>query len=160
MRLRACQAPMSRRAEHAQVSRAPHGSALSGGQRGLRIVARARRLVGVRFRPQGRSASTGLDCVGLAAAALRIEAPPAGYALRGGSAERLEDGLRSAGLRPVAAARAGDLLVLALGAGQLHLAIFTGDGLVHADAGLRRIVERPGAPPWPVLSAWRLKWRR
>lgn len=126
----------------------------------LRIVVRARRLVGVRFRPQGRNAATGLDCIGLAAAALRVAPPPADYALRGGSMARLEARLRGAGLRPVAPARAGDLLILAAGAGQLHLAIWTGDGLIHADAGLRRIVERPGPAPWPLLAAWRLTWRR
>lgn len=129
-------------------------------RRAEKIVARARDLVGVRFRPQGRVAATGLDCIGLAAAALRLEVPPAGYRLRGGSIEKLDEGLRAAGLRPVGEARAGDLLVLAVGAGQLHLAIFTGDGIVHADAGLRRIVERPGPAPWPLLGAWRLKWRR
>lgn len=128
-------------------------------RRAERIVARARKLVGVRFRPQGRSREIGLDCIGLVAAALRVEAPPADYALRGGSAAQLDAGLRAAGLRPVAAARAGDVLVLAAGAGQLHLAIFTGEGLIHADAGLRRIVERPGPAPWPVLGSWRLKWR-
>lgn len=125
-----------------------------------RIVARARALVGVRFRPQGRDPAAGLDCIGLAAASLRVKAPAAGYALRGGSPAQLEEGLRAAGLRPVRAARAGDLLVLAAGAAQLHLAIWTGTGIVHADAGLRRIVERPGPPPWPLLRAWRLKWRR
>jgi len=126
-------------------------------RRAERIIARARRLVGIRFRPQGRDAATGLDCIGLAAAALRVEAPPAGYALRGGALTTLEDGLRAAGLRPVGEARAGDLLALAAGAGQLHLAIFTGEGIVHADAGLRRIVERPGPAPWPVLGVWRMR---
>jgi len=150
---------MSRRTEHAQASRAPHGSALSGGQGDLRILARARRLIGVRFRPQGRSAETGLDCIGLAAAALRATDVPRDYALRGGSAARLAEGLAAAGLRPVKSGRPGDLLVMAAGAGQLHLGIFTGDGLIHADAGLRRVVERPGEPPWPVLSIWRMKWR-
>ncbi|HST35844.1 MAG TPA: peptidoglycan endopeptidase [Allosphingosinicella sp.] len=130
------------------------------GRRADLIVARARRLVGVRFRPQGREAAAGLDCIGLAAAALGIEAPPADYALRGGLKAKLEEGLRAAGLRPVAAARAGDLLVLVAGAGQLHLAIWTGGGLIHADAALRRIVERPGPAPWPLLGVWRLKWRR
>lgn len=133
------QRPMSRRAE--------------------RIVARARGLVGVRFRPQGRIAATGLDCIGLAAVALRVEAPPAGYTLRGGSLKRLASGLRAAGLRPANEAEKGDLLVFGVGAGQLHLAVFTGAGIVHADAGLRRIVERPGPAPWPVLGTWRLKWR-
>ena len=49
----------------------------------------------------------------------------------------------------------GDLLMMRTGPGQLHLGIWTGAGLVHADAGLRRVVERPGAPPWPVLGCWR-----
>jgi len=33
--------------------------------------------------------------------------------------------------------------------------VWTGDALVHADLGLGRVVERPGAPPWPVLGGWR-----
>ena len=37
--------------------------------RGHRIARRARSLVGVRFRPQGRDPMLGLDCVGAAAAA-------------------------------------------------------------------------------------------
>jgi len=124
------------------------------------VVARARALTGVRFRPQGRSAETGLDCVGLVAAALGAGGVPADYALRGGSAAKLGDGLRAAGLRPAGIARAGDVLVLAAGPAQLHLGIFTGAGLIHADAGLRRIVERPGEAPWPVLGIWRATWRR
>lgn len=121
-----------------------------------RIVARARRLIGVRFRPQGRSAETGLDCLGLAAAALRVAEVPRDYSLRGGSEARLAQGLAAAGLRPITKARPGDLMVMAAGAGQLHLGLFTGAGIVHADAGLGRVVERPGEPPWPVLSIWRL----
>ena len=49
----------------------------------------------------------------------------------------------------------GDVLLALAGPGQLHLAIWTGDGVIHADAMLRRVVERPGAPPWPVVSVWR-----
>jgi len=122
--------------------------------RGAEIVARARALTGTRFRPQGRSAD-GLDCIGLAAAALGVGLVPGDYTLRSGSRRRLEAGLRAAGLQPVETAEAGDLLLLAAGAGQLHLAVFTGTGIVHADAGLRRIVERPGPVRWPLLSAWR-----
>jgi len=118
-------------------------------------VARARALVGVRFRPQGRSGAAGLDCVGLAAAALGVEAPRADYRLRGGSAAELEAGLQRAGLRPAPGPRPGDLLMMRSGPQQLHLGVWTGDGIVHADAGLRRVVERPGPPPWPVLGCWR-----
>ncbi len=55
----------------------------------------------------------------------------------------------------VAAWRAAELLLMRSGPGQLHLGIWTGDALVHADAGIGRVVARPGVPPWPVLAAWR-----
>jgi hypothetical protein len=37
----------------------------------------------------------------------------------------------------------------------LHLAIHSGAGFIHADLSLRRTVETPGAPRWPVIAAWR-----
>lgn len=117
-------------------------------------AARARALIGTRFRPQGRSRH-GLDCVGLAAAALGLGEARRDYGLRGGDLAALEAGLGDAGLRRVEAKMAGDVIVLRAGPGQLHLGVWTGDGLVHADAGLRRVVERPGAPPWPIVSIWR-----
>jgi len=123
--------------------------------RGEEVVAAARELVGTRFRPQGRSREEGVDCVGLVAAALGRERVRGDYALRGGSAAALAGELRAAGLERAAAAAAGDVLVLRAGPGQLHLGIWTGAGLIHADAGLRGVVERPGAAPWPVIAIWR-----
>ena len=120
-----------------------------------RVVGRARALVGVPFRPQGRSREAGLDCIGVAAAALAVASVRCDYRLRGGSLRELEAALAEAGLRPARRWAPGDLLVLSPGAEQLHLGIWTGGGLVHADAGLRRVVERPGPPPWPVLGIWR-----
>ena len=93
-----------------------------------RVEAAARALVGVRFRLHGRGATHGLDCVGLVAAATGRAAPTG----KGG--------------------RSGDE---AREAAQLHLAIRVSDGIVHADAGLRRVAWRPGAPPWPVLGYWK-----
>ncbi|MGE0180224.1 MAG: NlpC/P60 family protein [Sphingomonas sp.] len=125
------------------------------------IVARARILIGTPFRPQGRS-ETGLDCVGLVAAALNVDAP-ADYPVRGGSVAQLAAALATAGLRRVRARRPGDMLAMRSGPEQLHLGIWTGDGIIHADARLRRAVERPGEPQWPVLGIWRLRsgtWRR
>ena len=123
------------------------------------VVATARALIGARFRPQGRSPA-GLDCVGLVAAALGAEGVPRDYALRGGSPARLDEELAKAGLGRADSARAGDVLVMKAGAAQLHLGIFTGAGLIHGDVGLRRVVERPGAIPWPILSIWRRReWR-
>ena len=118
------------------------------------VAERARALIGTRFRPQGRGPD-GLDCVGLAAAALGLGATRRDYLLRGGDLAALEAGLAEAGLRPVDEKIAGDVIVLRSGPGQLHLGVWTGEGLVHADAGLRRVVERPGAPQWPIVSIWR-----
>lgn len=129
-------------------------------------IARARALVGARFVPHGRVPEEGLDCVGLAAAALGLALPPARYALRCGGMAVLTPQLRAAGLTEVRASAPGDVLVLAAGPGQLHLGIWTGGSLVHADAGLRRVVERPAPLPWPLVGAWRLPeeeeptWRR
>lgn len=119
------------------------------------IIARARALIGVRFRPQGRTAAEGLDCIGLAALAIDARNVPRDYALRGSSDRRLAGALAAAGLAKVDDMGPGDLLVLMPGPAQLHLGIFTGSGLVHGDAGLRRVVERPLPLPWPVLGIWR-----
>ncbi|MET1113245.1 MAG: peptidoglycan endopeptidase [Allosphingosinicella sp.] len=127
--------------------------------RGIRIARRARALVGVRFRPQGRDPGAGLDCVGAAAAAAEVPAARLrrDYALRGQHLAVIEQGLGDLGCRrvPVEQAAAGDLLVCAAGPAQFHIVIRAWDSFVHADAGLRRVVERPLPVPWPVAGAWR-----
>jgi hypothetical protein len=124
-----------------------------------RALAAARRALGIRFRLHGRG-TDGLDCVGLAALAMRAEGfegeVPSGYALRRGDAAGVAAAIDAAGLVRGGDARAGDLLLLSSGPGQLHLAIDAGNGIVHADAMLRRVVERPGVPPWPVMGRWRV----
>lgn len=123
-------------------------------------MAAARRAVGTRFRLHGRDPATGLDCVGLAALALRAEGfegpVPSGYALRSGDAALVHRAVEAAGLAACSDARAGDLLLLRTGPGQLHFAIDVGSGIVHADAMLRRVVERPGMR-WPVIGRWRVR---
>lgn len=42
---------------------------------------------------------------------------------------------------------------------QLHLAVRTKQGFVHAHAGIRRVVETPGEPQWPLLGAYRKRRR-
>lgn len=123
------------------------------------VVAAARALVGVPFRLQGRTAEHGLDCVGLAALALGRMAPE-GYGLRSGDEARAGEWLRAAGLRRVTEGRAtggmpGDLALVRPGPFQLHVMIVVPGGHVHAHAGLRRVVEMPGASPWPVIGHWR-----
>ena len=126
--------------------------------RGGAVAAAARAMLGVRFRAQGRGAE-GVDCVGLVAVALAAGGyagpVPRGYRLRGGDPERVAAQLDRVLVRGDGE-QVGDLLLCASGPGQLHLAIRVEDGIVHADAGLRRVVERPGEVPWPLIGAWRL----
>lgn len=121
-----------------------------------RAVAAARDAVGVRFRLHGRDPAFGLDCVGLAALAARgagvSTAIPADYAIRSGDPSAAID---ATGLARTVAPSDGDLLLFAAGPAQFHLAVQVPGGIVHADAMLRRVVERPGVPPWPLVAAWR-----
>lgn len=125
------------------------------------VVAAARGAIGARFRPQGRDPAWGLDCVGRAALALRAGGfagdIPRAYALRGGDAARIGALIDRVGLTRVAIARAGDLMLFETGPAQCHLGIAVPDGLIHADAMLRRVVERPGPPPWPLAGVWRIE---
>jgi len=98
--------------------------------------------------------------VGLAAAALRaggwVGEVPTGYPLRGGDGDRIA-GLLDAALSRADGQRPGDVVLVAAGPAQWHLAVRTAAGVVHADAGLGCVVERPGVLPWPVVGAWRLR---
>ncbi|HEX8578532.1 MAG TPA: peptidoglycan endopeptidase [Allosphingosinicella sp.] len=128
-------------------------------RRGEEIASRARRLVGIRFRPQGRDPSYGLDCIGTAAAAAGVPADQVrrDYALRGQKRAEIEEGLCDLGFQPVPGgeAEAGDILVCSAGPAQVHVVVRTEEGFVHADARLRMVVERPLPLPWPAESVWR-----
>lgn len=122
--------------------------------RGEAAAEAARALVGVRFRFHGRNPATGLDCVGVAACAVGREAP-GDYAVRTGDADRAATWIAAAGLTRVDAGRPGDVVLMRSGPTQLHLGVLTSTGMVHADAALRRVVERPGPPEWPVIGCFR-----
>jgi lipoprotein Spr len=123
------------------------------------IVAAARNAIGTRFRPQGRSPGVALDCVGLAleagkAAGVVIETVPA-YAINGDHGARLDQALRALGCKPVTDAQPADLLVVAPTPRQRHLAVLAPGGVIHAHAGLGRVVEGPLDPCWTILGIWR-----
>jgi cell wall-associated NlpC family hydrolase len=119
-------------------------------------VISARTLIGVPFRLHGRAPELGLDCVGLVAIAYGLsENVPTGYSLRSRDLAHWERVIRAQGfVSRHAGWRRGDLLLVRPGPAQIHLGVWTGGSLIHADAGLGRIVETPGIPRWPVLSAW------
>jgi hypothetical protein len=122
------------------------------------VVRRARSLIGCRFRPQGRDPEHGLDCVGVVCAAfgIPVDLVPRNYRLRGGGLERLQSEIGRF-FRRVRIPAAGDVMIFEVGAAQLHLGILSDRGFIHADARLRNVVETPGIPLWPVLSAHRRK---
>jgi hypothetical protein len=123
---------------------------------------RARALVGCRFRPQGRDVATGLDCVGVIVAAFGLpgESVRRDYRIRGMHRREIETALVRY-FRKIARTRIqpGDVLLMTVAPDQLHLAVRTERGFVHADAGLRKVVETPGAPPWPIVGVWRRRVR-
>lgn len=94
--------------------------------------------------------------MGVAALATRAAAPR-GYAIRGWNPHEAERWLRGQGFGRVDKAAPGDVLLMRPGPGQLHLGVGTRGGFVHADLGLKRVVERPGPPEWEVLGIWR-RW--
>ena len=120
------------------------------------VVARAQSLVGCRYRSQGRDPLTGLDCVGVVCSAFKIpaDAVPRNYRPRSMRLRAAVD-LVEAHFCEVAEASPGDLLLIAPSSDHLHLAVATDRGFIHADAGLRKVVETPGAPAWPVLGRYR-----
>ena len=120
--------------------------------------------VGASFRLHGRDPIMGLDCVGLVLLAMaEIGRPvrlPVSYQLRNLEPERFLQLPAAAGfVEPTdTELEHGDVLVFAPGAAQLHLAIVAvGGGIVHAHAGLRRVVHTPFPLPWPIVGHWRLK---
>lgn len=117
-------------------------------------LVRARAAIGTRFRLHGRDVASGLDCIGLAGLAYGVETAR-GYALRSDDVQAVIAGVAVAGLMRVTDRRAGDLVLFRAGPGQLHLGIDGGESVIHADASLRRVVERPGPAPWPELMRWR-----
>ena len=120
-------------------------------------AARAQALVGTRFRKQGRGEG-GLDCIGvvLATYEIRPDCVRRNYSLRGEHLDELTAELDRHFRRiGKSEARPGEVMLLSIAENQLHLAVRTARGFVHAHAGIGRVVETPGDPPWRVLGIYR-----
>ncbi len=122
----------------------------------------ARELVGCRFRLRGRDPKTGIDCAGVAICALAAigRAPPQMpfYSLRNLNAGHLLELIPKAGFRRAKGAlQSGDLIVLTPSPAQYHIAIAdTAARLIHAHAGLGRVVITPAPSPLHIAGHWRL----
>lgn len=129
---------------------------------GARIAAAAAQLEGTPFRLGGRDPAGGLDCVGLVVAALAacghgpVAVPP--YAMRRTHLQPFDRLAAAHALRPVVDdLLAGDVLACRVGAAQFHAAIVLDRArLVHAHAGLRRVVAGPMPSDWNIVRHWRL----
>jgi len=127
-----------------------------------RFAFEAERLVGIPFRLHGRDPATGVDCIGLVACALEAAGlradPPQGYMLRNTNLGAHADKAGNSGFVPVAGpVIRGDLLLVRPGPAQHHLVVALGKArVVHAHAGLRRVVVQTADTGWPVLKHWRL----
>jgi hypothetical protein len=126
----------------------------------------ARALIGCPFRLHGRDPATGLDCVGLVSAALAASgvrtAVPTGYGLRNLDIAHWLPLAQQSGLVPAPGAIcAGEVLLIALAHCQHHLVI-AADAVtvIHAHAGLRRVVLQPLDPAWQVHAKWRFAPQR
>lgn len=129
---------------------------------GPALAAAACGLVGCRFRLHGRDPRSGLDCVGVIAAALVATGRPASlprlYPLRGEPWSLITEGAARCGLIAAPApTMAGDILLFGVGPGQVHLAVaIDGTRIVQAHAGLRRVVLSTTPAEWRLLRQWRL----
>ncbi|MBB4860043.1 cell wall-associated NlpC family hydrolase [Novosphingobium chloroacetimidivorans] len=128
---------------------------------GTEFAKAAEALAGTRFRLHGRDPATGLDCLGLVVAALaatgRSVALPRPFGLRRLGLAAADEVAASLGLAVVTGETiAGDVLLAQCSPIQPHLAVALASGrIVHAHAGLGRVVVGSGDPTWTIARHWR-----
>lgn len=129
---------------------------------GQELARSAATFIGVRFQLHSRDPRVGLDCVGLLACSLEEiglrPTAPRGYRLRNTDPLRWLHCARDSGLVPVDGVTAiGDVLLIKPGPGQQHLVIVESNAsIIHAHAGLRKVVRQPIDLNVEKLAHWRL----
>lgn len=127
-----------------------------------RFVEAATTFLGCRFQLHGRDPQKGLDCVGLIHVSLLAigQTPhlPVGYKLRNVDPSHWFEAAKNSGLVAIQSAiRSGDVILQQPGPSQHHLAIVeTDQTIIHAHAGLRRVVRQELDRSAQILSQWRL----
>jgi cell wall-associated NlpC family hydrolase len=128
---------------------------------GPALASAAEALVGTRFRLHGRDPATGLDCLGVLAAALaaigRDADLPQGYTLKLRALPALDRFVQGCGLATAAGPiLPGDVVLARVSPIQFHLAVAGHAGrIVHAHVGLGRVIAVAGPLPWPLVHHWR-----
>lgn len=130
--------------------------------RGQQLATAASTFIGVRFQLRGRDPRVGVDCVGLVVCSLHAigypSIAPTGYSLRNSDHSRWISYAKAAGLELVHdQIKAGDILLIAPGPGQQHLVIVESPtSIIHAHAGLRKVVRQPMDQGGRTQAHWRL----
>lgn len=129
---------------------------------GEALASAAVEMVGCPFRLHGRDPATGLDCIGLVSAAMAASGgqpvPPTGYALRNLAIDHWLPLATRSGLVPsLGPVCSGDVLLITLAHCQHHVVIAAdARSVIHAHAGLRRVVRQPLDSTWQIRAKWRL----
>ena len=124
--------------------------------KGAIAAARAVSALGAPFCLNGANPGSGFDCVGLTAFCYGLDptTPPRRTGLGRVSPEVWHSALSRAGFVPAETPSTGDLLLLDCGRGRWHLAVAVERGLIHAHAGLRRVVHAASPDPMTVLARY------
>lgn len=113
------------------------------------LIQTARGYLNTPFHHQGRLPGVGLDCIGVivcaAAACGLLHADVAAYPLRPNGQLRMNLDLQ---LVRVPSALAGDVLLMSFSEEPHHVALFTGDTIIHAYITVKKCVEQPMVPLW------------
>lgn len=125
--------------------------------KGLIAAARAASVIGAPFRLNGASVDSGFDCVGLTAFCYGLDPTtlPRRVGLGRVAPEVWHSALAKAGFIAAGTPKTGDLLLLDCGRGRWHLGVAVGSGLIHAHAGLRRVVYAATCAPMILLARYR-----
>ena len=117
------------------------------------IVDKAREYLGVKFRHQGRSKETGVDCAGLVICVLRdlgmTPADSSDYNMSPNPSQMLGIILQSAVEIPRCEAMPGDVLWMRFSTQPQHVAIITENGIIHSYSKRGEVVEHS------LNSVWR-----
>lgn len=119
------------------------------------IIAAARQCLGTPFKHQGRLLAFGLDCAGVAihvARQLGVDAiDVSGYG-RSPSNGQLEAALASQPslqqIEPIAGRQPGDVLLMRFETDPQHIAIFTGESIIHAYESVGACCEHRLSSAW------------
>ncbi|MEP3052310.1 MAG: NlpC/P60 family protein [Erythrobacter sp.] len=119
-------------------------------------------MIGLPFRLHGRDPMQGVDCVGLLYSSLREigrnPVLPNGYQLRNSSVSHWLSCAEMSGFnRATDAFKPGDVVLVKPAPGQHHLMIAgCSNDVIHAHAGLRRVVSQTMTSDQEFLFQWRL----